>query len=123
MNDDSKTLPKPKPRRDSTPVHDLIVRFICPCGCGKEYYLPIIIDRVPAFERDEMGQIIRDAEGNPQLKMRISYEYSNAPRIHDAWTEDLNEQFKVLYARGQAERDYAAKKKKREEQPIAEQLA
>jgi hypothetical protein len=114
LSDDSKPLPKPKPRRDTTPIHDLIVKFICPCGCGKDYYLPIIIDRVPAFERDDLGRIVKDAEGNPTLKTRISFEYTNAPRIHDAWTADMNDDMQVLYERGQAERDYAKKKPKPE---------
>jgi hypothetical protein len=120
MSDDSKSLPKPKPRRDSTPVHDLIVEFAC-TKCGEVHHLPILVDRVPALERDELGQLVKDLEGNYIMKTRVSFEYINAPRVHPAYRAEDEEVYRILYDRAQAERDFAKKKLKAE--TIAELLA
>jgi hypothetical protein len=113
------SLPRPKPRKDTTPVHDLIVEFAC-SKCGEVHHLPILVDRVPTLERDELGQLVKDGEGNYIPKTRVSYEYMNAPRVHPAYRPEDEEIYRTLYERAKAEREYAEKKKTA---PIAEALA
>lgn len=75
--------PKGKPRHDKTPVHDLIVEFKCP-KCETIHHLPILVDRVQMLERDELGQLVKDEQGSYIPIRWVSFEYGNAPRVHQA---------------------------------------
>jgi hypothetical protein len=87
------------------------VEFAC-TKCGEIHHLPILVDRVPALERDDLGQLIKDEQGNYIPKTRLSYEYINAPRVHPAYRAEDEEIYRTLYERAKAEREYAEKKKK-----------
>jgi hypothetical protein len=114
-----------RPRKPKAQAHDLIVRFVCPCGCKRESFIPIVLDSVQAFERNEFGILKKDGEGNLIPKIRITHEYQLVASIHPAWTPDMNEEYKVLYDRAQAEKEYAEKHqvRKRSEKLLAEQAA
>lgn len=104
---------KPRPRKNAAKPGDLVVPFTCP-DCQKLHYIWLDVQSIPELERDELGQIIRDAEGNPKEKLRVSHSYISVPRIHPAYTPAMDEELRILYERSKAEREYAAKKPKPE---------
>jgi hypothetical protein len=115
--------PKARPRKSTTPVHDLIVKFRCPCGCNVDYFLPIVIENQQAYERDDIGVLIKDAEGNLVPKLRISHVYDQVPHILRSWSPMMNDHYKILWERAEEEGKYAEKKRKPTEQLVAEQAS
>lgn len=100
----------PRPAKNKARPGDLIIPFTCP-DCGKEHYVWVDVQRLPEFERDEIGQVKRDSEGNPIEKVTITHSYISVPRLHPAWNPEMEEELKILYERSKAEREYAAKNK------------
>ncbi len=108
-------LPEAKPRTSTANPSDLIIQVNTTCQhCGKQTvrHIPILVDPVMKFERDEMGMIVKDAQGNPKPKIRISYEYDHLPSIHPAYDPAREEEFRILYERHEEERILAQKVKK-----------
>lgn len=107
---------KPRPRINKARPGDTIlpVTLTCPCGCGHTFtrYMWIDIQSIPELERDDLGQLIRDEQGNPKEKLRVSHSYIQVPRVHPAWNPDLEDELRVLYERSKAEREYANRNKK-----------
>lgn len=103
----------PRPKRNAAKPGDLIVPFTCP-DCKKEHYVWIDIERLPEFERNEIGQIVRDSEENPVMKTHVVRDYISVPRIHPAWQPELEPELRILYERSKAEREYVARKPKAE---------
>jgi hypothetical protein len=104
---------KQRPRSNKARPGDTVMPFKCP-DCGAEHFLWIDVQSIPELERDELGQVILDEQGRPKEKMRLSHSYIQVPRIHPAWSPEMEEELKILYERSKAERDYALKKKKPE---------
>src|SRR5271157_4894532 len=112
MEDNSlKGITRPRPRQNKAKPGDLVVPFTCP-DCQKLHYVWLDVQSIPELERDELGQIIRYAEGNPKEKLRISHSYISVPRIHPNYTPEMEPELQVLYERSKAEREYAEKNKK-----------
>jgi hypothetical protein len=111
--------------RPKAQAKDLIVRFVCPCGCKKAYYVPIVVESVWAYERDEFGILKKDVDGNLIPKLKISHDYTLVTSIHPAWDPEHTEEYQVLYERAQAEKQYAEKyaTRKPKEKLVAEQAA
>jgi len=108
----------PRPHKNKAKPGDTVlpVTLTCPCGCGHTFtrYVWIDIQSIPELERDELGQVVKDAEGNPKEKLRMSHSYISVPRIHPAWVPEMEPELRVLYERSQAEREFAEKHKKPE---------
>ena len=114
MEDNSlKGSSKPRPRPNKAKPGDLVVPYTCP-DCGKLHYVLLDVQSIPELERDELGQIIRDEQGNPKEKLRISHSYISVPRIHPAYTPAMDEELRILYERSKAEREFAERKKQPE---------
>jgi hypothetical protein len=113
MSDLHESKHGPRPRQNKAKPGDTVLPFKCP-DCGKEHLIWIDIQSIPELERDELGQIIRDADGNPKEKVRVSHSYISVPRIHPSWTPEMEDELRVLYERSKAEREYAQFKKKPE---------
>ena len=111
---------KSRPRQNKAKPGDTVLPVTCP-GCKHEFYLWIDIQSIPELERDELGQLILGPDGQPKEKLRISHSYISVPRIHPAWTPELEPELKVLYERSRAEREHAETKAKANH--LAEALA
>jgi hypothetical protein len=101
----------PRPRQNKAKPGDTVLPFTCP-DCGKQHYIWIDVQSIPELERDELGQLVLDENGQPKEKLRVSHSYISVPRVHPAWSPEIEEELKVLYERSKAERDFAAKPKK-----------
>ena len=107
-------LPQAKPRASTANPSDLIVKVPVKCEhCGQVTirHIPILVDPVMKFERDEMGIIVKDPEGNAKPKIRISYEYDHLPRIHPQYDEAREPEYRILAERAEEERMLAFKVK------------
>lgn len=111
---------KMKPRQNRAKPSELIVEFKAP-DTGKVYYIPIQVVSLPELERDELGQLVRDEQGNPKPVLRMSHSYIQVPVVHPGYNPEMEEEYKILYERSKAERDFEQKHKKPE--TIAEVLA
>jgi hypothetical protein len=102
---------KSRPRRNKAKPSELIVEFKAP-DTGHVYYIPIQVDSLPELERDDLGQLVRDENGEPKPVLRLNHSYIQVPRVHPAYDFEMNEEYKILFERAQAEREFAAKKPK-----------
>ena len=101
----------PHPPKNKAKPGDTVLPFTCP-NCKTEHLLWIDIQRIPELERDEIGQVIRDpTTGEPVQKTTISHSYISVPRLHPAWSPEMEEELKILYERSKAERDFANRNK------------
>ena len=112
----------PRPRKNKAAPGDTVLPFKCP-NCGVEHYLWIDIQSIPELERDELGQVMLDANGKPKEKMRLSHSYISVPRIHPSWSAEMEDELKILYERSKAEREYAKFLKNRRALILAEAAA
>lgn len=111
---------KSRPRANKAKPSELIIEFKAP-DTGKVYYIPIQVVSLPELERDELGQLIRDENGDPKPVLRVSHSYIQVPVVHPGYNPDMEDEYKILYERSKAERDFEQKHKKPE--TIAEVLA
>ena len=110
-------LPEPKPRRPTAQISDLIVEVAVKCECGRlnVRHVPIQVEPVQKFERDELGNFVKDEEGNPKPKIRISYEYDHLPRVSSNYDQAREEEYRALYQRAEEQKILAFKVKKKRE--------